>query len=152
MFNFRDTFSQFLGASLETSATKRIARRSLKAALTTAWAGALLHLYQEGLLPFATDPSPLVGRALEGARIDAVVLASTAILIYGTGGTAMTLLERLMKPLIEASEARGEARGQALGEARAEQRFQEWKERQVALGAVFFPDDDPPSPADLRDS
>ena len=56
----------------------------------------------------------------------------------------MTLLERLMKPLIEASEARGEAR--------AEQRFQEWKERQVARGAVFFPDDEPPYPADPRDS
>ena len=64
----------------------------------------------------------------------------------------LSLLEYIMEPLIEASDARGEARGQALGEARgearAEQRFQEWREQQVAQGAVFFPDDEEPASND----
>ena len=59
------------------------------------------------------------------------------ILIYAVETGTMTLMERLMKPLLQASEARGEARGEAQGEARAQERFEAWKRDQLERGASF---------------
>ena len=64
----------------------------------------------------------------------------------------MPILERIMQPLIRASEARGRAEGEAHGEARAREaaaaEFAKWKRDQISKGVVFIetePDDQEPS-------
>ena len=77
----------------------------------------------------------------------------------------MSIIEIMLKPLLDAQlrkgeaigEERGRSEGEAIGEERgrsegeaigmergeaaAEARFQEWKERQIAQGVVFADDD-----------
>ena len=57
----------------------------------------------------------------------------------------MSIVEIMLKPLLDAQlrkgeaigREEGEAIGRAEGEAAAEARFQEWKERQMTQGVVF---------------
>ena len=58
----------------------------------------------------------------------------------------MSIVEIMLKPLLNAQFRKGKAigkeRGRAEGEAAADARFQEWKERQIAQGVVFADDEE----------
>ena len=70
--------------------------------------------------------------------------------MYALKNIAMSILERLMKPLIDAGEERGVERGIEQGEARAQEQFEAWKQEQFEAwkqeqcrNSVRFADDEP---------
>ena len=58
----------------------------------------------------------------------------------------MSIVEIMLKPLLNAQlekgKAEGKVEGKVEGEAEAEARFQQWKERQIAQGVVFADEDE----------
>ena len=68
-------------------------------------------------------------------------------LLHPQNVIAMPILERIMQPLIKASEARGRAEGR---EAAAKE-FEQWKQDQISKGAVFIDTKDANDGAHGRD-
>ena len=59
-------------------------------------------------------------------------------MLYTGEAIVMSIIEKLMKPLIAAGEERGEKRGKA--EAQAD--FEAWKQDQRDKGVIFVEDDE----------
>ena len=147
MLNLADSLSAFIAAEPSDSIAKRIAVVSTpRATLTAACALAYLHFVASNQLPAPAVITTAVTATSTFAKISPVTGASAAILIHGGISITMPILERIMQPLIKASEARGEARGRAQGEARgraqgreaASEEFERWKQDQLNQGAVFI--------------
>ena len=83
-------------------------------------------------------------------KIDTQTAINAGVCMYAVENVAMSILERLMKPLIDAGEARGVERGiergieqgEARARAQAQEEFEAWKQRQRRNG-VRFADDEP---------
>ena len=75
-------------------------------------------------------------------KIDTQTAINAGVCMYAVENVAMSILERLMKPLIDAGEARGIERGIEQGEARTQEQFEAWKQKQRRKGATFV-DDEP---------
>ena len=79
-----------------------------------------------------------------GVNIQAAVYAG--IMLYAGGAIVMSIIEKLMKPLIAAGEERGEKRGNKRGKAEAQAEaqadFEAWKQDQRDKGVIFVEDDE----------
>ena len=71
-----------------------------------------------------------------GVNIQAAVYAG--VMLYAGEAIVMSILEKLIKPLIAAGEERGEKRGKT--EAQAD--FEAWKQDQRDKGVIFVEDDE----------
>ena len=71
----------------------------------------------------------------------AKILAATAISNHG-GQSIMTLIERLLQPLLKAQHQEGFKRGKQ----RSDEAYQEWIRRQIEAGTQFRDDIPPPQP------
>ena len=140
MLNLADSISAFIAAEPSDSIAKHIAVVSTpRATLTAACALAYLHFVASNQLPAPAVITTAVTAASTFAKISPVTGASAAILIRRRGiSITMPILERIMQPLIKASEARGEARGRAQGREAASEEFERWKQDQLNQGAVFI--------------
>ena len=154
MLNLSDSISAFIAAEPNDSIAKRITVVfTPRATLTTACALAYLHFATSDQLPAPEALTAAVTTASAFAKITPTAGASAAILIHGGVSITMPILERIMQPLIKASEARGRAEGRAEGEARAREaaakEFEQWKQDQISRGVVFIDanntDDDTPA-------
>ena len=161
MPNLSDSLSAFIAAEPSDSIAKRIAVVfTPRATLTAACSLAYLHFAASDQLPAPSVLTAAVTTESAFAKISPTAGASAAILIHGGISIAMPILERIMQPLIKASEARGKAeglaegraQGEAHGEARAREaaakEFEQWKRDQISKGVVFIetePEDQEPS-------
>ena len=83
-----------------------------------------------------------------GVNIQAAVYAG--VMLYTGEAIVMSIIEKLMKPLITAGEERGEERGEKRGEkrgkaeaqAKARADFEAWKQDQRDKGVIFVEDDE----------
>ena len=79
-----------------------------------------------------------------GVNIQAAVQAG--IMLYAGEAIVMSIMEKLMKPLITAGEERGEERGEKRGKAEAQAKaradFEAWKQDQRDKGVIFVEDDE----------
>ena len=98
------------------------------AAVTAAGHGPLPQQLAETLVTEAGDHA--------GINIQAAVYAG--VMLYAGEAIVMSIVERLMKPLIAAGEERGEERGKA----KAQAEFEAWKQDQRERGAIFVEDDE----------
>ena len=108
--------------------------------MTAACSLAYLHFATSDQLPAPSILTAAVTTASAFAKISSTTSANAAILIHRGISIAMPILERIMQPLIKASEAR--AREAAAAE------FAKWKRDQISKGVVFIetePDDQEPS-------
>ena len=94
------------------------------AAVTAAGHGPLPQQLAETLVTEAGDHA--------GINIQAAVYAG--VMLYAGEAIVMSIVERLMKPLIAAGEERGKAKAQA--------EFEAWKQDQRERGAIFVEDDE----------
>ena len=132
----QDAVSAFITAEPETSLSKRTATGIVPR--TTIGITALLAVTAataagQGPLPQQLAET-LMRQAGDYARIGIPTAVNAGIILYVGENIIMSIMEKLMKPLI----ASGEARGQARGEAKAKEKFEAWKEDQRQRGAVFF--------------
>ena len=85
-------------------------------------------------------PSAVAGTlsALAGyANINPKLALAATVAAHAGGICAMTLLERLLKPIIVAQRKAALEQGIAEGEQRAQARFEAWKQRQADAGVTF---------------
>lgn len=140
----RDAVSAFITAEPETSLSKRAV--AILVPRTTFGVTAVLALTTvtaagHGPLPQRAAET-LVTQASEHAGIDILTVMAAGVILFAGEKMVMSIMEKIMKPLIAAGEVRGEARGEARGRAGAEERFEAWKQDQRRRGAVFADDEE----------
>ena len=129
--------SDFIAAEPEESLPKRIAAVLLPRTTISATAVlALIAVTAAGQGPLPQQLAEmLANQASDHARINIQAAVNAGVLLYAGELTAMSILEKLMKPLITAGEERGEAKAKA--------EFEAWKQNQRERGVVFAEDDEP---------
>ncbi len=133
ILNLADAVSRFIAAEPEKSFAKRIiVVFTPRTTLTTS-----------GDLPAPAAIANAVTAGAEFAKISPGTSTSAATLIHAGVMITMPILERIMQPLIRASEARGEARGRDEATAELEEQFMQWKQDQVRRGVIFVEDEPP---------
>ena len=152
MLNITDALSRFIQAQPEQSLAKRLAAVfAPRVLLTTAVTATYLGMASRDSLPAPALLLEVVRQAQAFATISPPDIAQPAILLYGGITLAMTILERLMQPLITASERRGRQQGRQEGHEEAAKLFQQWKAQQLAHGVTFVEPDKPEEPTDTTD-
>ena len=131
----QDAVSAFITAEPETSLPKRAATIHLPR--VTIGATALLALAAITAAGYGPLPQQaaetLITQASEHGRIDIPAAVIAGVILYVGEKMVISIMEKIMKPLIAAGEARGEARGQA----KAQEEFEAWKQDQRRRGVVF---------------
>ena len=139
--------SAFITAEPETSLPKKTAFVLLpRATIGVTTLLAVTAVTADGLGPL---PQQLAQTLMEHAdthdKIDTQTAINAGVCMYAVENVAMSILERLMKPLIDAGETRGIERGIEQGEARAraqaQEEFEAWKQSQRRKGTQFVEDD-----------
>ena len=138
----QDAVSAFITAEPETSLPKRAATIHLPRA--TIGTTALLSLAAvtaagHGPLPQQAAET-LITQASEHGRIDIPAAVTAGVFLYVGEKMIIFIMDKIMKPLIAAGEARGETRGQA----KAQVEFEAWKQDQRRRGVVFAGDEEGP--------
>ena len=140
--------SAFITADPEESLTKKTATILLPRATigTTAFL-ALTALTAAGHGPLPQQlAEALATHASDYARVNIQAAVHAGIFLYAGVTIVMSIMERLLKPLIAAGEARGETRGEARGKERgkaeAQADFEAWKQDQLKRGAIFVEEND----------
>ena len=136
----QDAVSAFITAEPETSLPKRTATVIIPRttiAVTAVLALTAVTATGQGQLPQQLAQT-LIAQADGYDRIDIQTAINAGVCLYALENILMSIMEKLMKPLIVA----GEARGVAQGRAQAQEEFKAWKEDQHRRGAVFFDDDE----------
>lgn len=96
-------------------------------ALTTVTAAGHGPLHQQLAEMLATQASNY-------AKINIQAAVNAGVILYAGETTVMSIMEKLMKPLITAGEERGKAKAQA--------DFEAWKQDQRERGAIFVEDNE----------
>ena len=138
----QDAVSAFITAEPETSLRKRAATIHLPR--VTIGATALLSLAAvtaagHGPLPQQAAET-LITQASEHGRIDIPAAVTAEVILYVGEKMVISIMEKILKPLIAAGEARGEARGQA----KAPEEFEARKQDQRRRGVVFAGNEEGP--------
>ena len=132
----QDAVSAFITAEPETSLPKKTLTILVPRAtigITAVLAVAAVTADGHGPLPRQLAQT-LIAQADGYDRIDLQTAINFGVILYVGENILMSIMEKLMKPLIVSGEARGEAR--------AQEKFEAWKEDQRRRGAVFFDDED----------
>ena len=142
-----ESLSSFLAAEPENSVAKRALTKFLpRTTLAATAAFALAGMAVEWDVPVMQAAVPWILKAAEYTNVDPIDGLIVSNILYIGERAAMSIVEIMLKPLLNAQlekgKAEGKVEGKAEGEATAEARFQEWKERQIAQGVVFADDDE----------
>ena len=149
-----ESLSSFLAAEPQDSVAKRALTKFLPGTTLAAMAAfALASMAVQWDIPILQASVLRILNATEYTSINPIDgLIASNILYIGERAT-MSIVEIMLKPLLDAQLRKGEAigraegeaigeaigreEGRAEGEAAAEARFKEWKEQQMAQGVVF---------------
>lgn len=138
-----ESLSSFLAAEPENSLAKRVLTKFLpRTTLAATAAFALASMAVEWDLPVMQAAVPWILKATEYTNADPIDGLIVSNILYIGERVAMSIVEIMLKPLLNAQLRKGEAIGMERGEAEAEARFQQWKERQIAQGVVFADEDE----------
>ena len=138
-----ESLSSFLAAEPENSVAKRALTKFLpRTTLAATAAFALASMAVEWDVPVMQAAVPWILKATEYTNVNPVDGLIASNILYIGERAAMSIVEIMLKPLLNAQLRKGEAIGREEGEAAAEARFQEWKERQIARGVVFADEDE----------
>ena len=166
-----ENLGSFLAAEPENSVAKRVLTRFLPRTTLAAMAAfALASMTVEWEVQALQAAVPWILKATEYTNVKPVDGLIASNILYVGERASMSIIEIMLKPLLDAQLRKGEAigreegeaigeergrsegeaigmeRGEAIGmergEAAAEARFQQWKERQMAQGVVFADDEE----------
>ena len=135
-----DAVSTFITAEPKTSFPKRVTT----ILVPTATIGTTVLLSLTALTAAGHGPLPqgvaetMVTQASEHGGIDFQTAAAAGVILYVGESMLIYIMEKIVRPLIAAGEARGEARGQA----KAHEEFEAWKQDQHRKGVVFAGDEE----------
>ena len=132
----RDAVTAFIMAEPETSFPKRAATILVpKATIGATALLALTAVTAAGHSPLPQQAAEtLITQASEHGRIDIPAAAAAGVILYVGEKMVMYILEKILKPLIAAGEARGQAK--------AQEEFEAWKQDQRRRGVVFAGDEE----------
>ena len=129
-----ENLGSFLAAEPENSIAKRVLTRLLPRTTLAAMAAfALASMAVEWDIQVMQAAVPWILKATEYTNVKPVDGLIASNILYVGERASMSIIEIMLKPLLDAQLEKGKAEGEAAAEAR----FQEWKERQIAQGAVF---------------
>ena len=134
-----ESLSSFLAAEPENSLTKRVLTKFLpRTTLAATAAFALASMAVEWDLPVMQAAVPWILKATEYTNADPIDGLIVSNILYIGERVAMSIVEIMLKPLLNAQLEKGKVEGEAAAEAR----FQQWKERQISQGVVFADEDE----------
>lgn len=137
-----------LSAFITADPEESLAKKTATILLPRATIGATALLALTALTAAGHGPLPqqlaetLATHASDYARVNIQAAVHAGIFLYAGETIVMSIMERLLKPLIAAGEARGESRGKARGKAEAQANFEAWKQDQIKRGAIFVENDE----------
>ena len=135
---------QALSAFIAAEPGESLAKRTAAVLLPGATIGSTAFLAVAAVAAAGHGPLPqrtaetLIAEAGDHAGINIQAAVYAGVMLYVGEAIVMSIVERLMKPLIAAGEARGEERGKA----KAQAEFEAWKQEQRDRGAIFVDDDE----------
>ena len=133
-----ESLSAFIVSEPENSIAKRVLVKLLPRGTLVAMAVfALASIATEWNVSVMQAATPWILKATEYTNVDPVDGLIVSNVLYIGERVTVSLVEFMLKPLLDAQLKKGEAIGEERGEAAAEARFQEWKDRQMAQGIVF---------------
>ena len=134
-----ESLSSFLAAEPENSVAKRVLTKFLpRTTLVGTAAFALASMAVEWDIKVMQEAVPWILKATEYTNVDPIDGLIVSNILYIGEKASMSIVEIMLKPLLNAQLEKGKAEGEAAAEAR----FQEWKERQIAQGVVFADEDE----------